>query len=196
MFLELIRQFIFDQQHSDDVPNASIPELPMFNGKIAVYSSALVTFHAPSDPSGIGGMRRERIHAVKSWRNGPSRYDTIFVNKDSSVDGMRGLAVAHVQLFFSFSHHGVEYRCVVVNWFSRVDDSPDDHTGMWVVQPDDDEIPPSIIHVDSIVRAAHLLPVFGTEHVSKTLSSIDTLGTFTRFYVNKFIDHHTFETVF
>jgi hypothetical protein len=195
-FPDLIRQFIYDQQHSDDVSNASISDLPICYGKITIYSSALATFHAPSDVSGIGGMRRERIRAVKSWRNGPGRYDTIFVNTDSSRDGMRGLDVARVRLFFSFSHDGVEYPCALVHWFSRVGDSPDGHTGMWVVHPDDDGSPPSVIHLDSVVRAAHLLPVFGPEPVSTTLSSTDTLDKFTRFYVNKFVDHHTFETVF
>jgi hypothetical protein len=192
----LIRQFIYNQQHSDDASNASISDLPVFYGKIAIYPSALATFHAPSNISGIGGMRRERIRALKSWRNGAGRYDTIFVNTDSSVDGMRGLDVARVRLFFSFSHDGVEYPCALVRWFSRVGNSPDDHTGMWVVQPDDDGCPPSIIHLDSIVRAAHLLPVFGPDPVSTTLSFTDTLDTFTRFYVNKFVDHHTFEIVF
>jgi hypothetical protein len=57
------------------------------------------------------------------------------------------------------------------------------------------EAPPSIIHLDSIVHAAHL-PVFGPERVSTTLSFTDTLDRFTRFYVNKFVGHHTFETVF
>ena len=196
-FPDLICHFIYNQQHSDDTAsNASISDLPMFYGKITTYSSALATFHAPSDISGIGGMRRERIRAVKSWRNGPGRYDTIFVNTDSSADGMRGLDVARVQLFFSFYYHGVEYPCALVHWFSRVGDSPDEHTDMWVVRPDDDEIPPSIIHIDSIVRAAHLLPVFGPECVSRTLSFTDTLNTFTKFYVNKFVDHHAFEIVF
>jgi len=67
---------------------------------------------------------------------------------------------------------------------------------MWIVQPDDDGSPPSIIHLNSVVCAAHLLPVFGQEFVPTTLSLIDTLDTFTRFYVNKFVDHHTFEIVF
>jgi hypothetical protein len=75
-----------------------------------------------------------------------------------------------------------------------VGDSPDDHTGMWVVQPKDGECP-SIIPLGAIVCAAHLLPVFGPERVPKNLSFTDTLDTFTKFYVNKFVDHHTFETV-
>jgi hypothetical protein len=48
-------------------------------------------------------MHRERIRAVKSWRNGPGRYDTIFVNTASSVYGMRGLDVARVRLFLFLS---------------------------------------------------------------------------------------------
>jgi hypothetical protein len=102
-FPDLIRQFIQNQQYSDDVSNATISDLPMLHGKISIYSSALATFHAPSDISGIGGMRCERIHAMSSWRNGPGRYDTIFVNTVSLVNGMRGLRAGRVRLFFVFS---------------------------------------------------------------------------------------------
>jgi hypothetical protein len=196
----LIQQFIYKEQHSDDVSDdSSVSALPTFYGKINVYPSAVATFHAPSDISGIGGMRRERIRAVKSWRKGPGRYDTIFVNTDSSIEGMRGLDIARVRLFFSFSHDGVDYPCALVRWFSRVGDLPDDNTGMWVVEPeslDDGEPFMSIVHLDAIVRASHLLPVFGQGHVLRTLKFPDTLDTFSRFYVNKFIDHHAFEIAF
>ncbi|KAF8232665.1 hypothetical protein L208DRAFT_1167675, partial [Tricholoma matsutake] len=69
-FPNLIQQFIYKQQHSDDISNASISDLPMFYSKITIYSSAIATFHTPSDISGIGGMHCEHIHAAKSWRNG------------------------------------------------------------------------------------------------------------------------------
>jgi len=145
-------------------------------------------------------MRCECIRAVKSWRNGPRRYDTIFINTDPSVEGMRGLDVARVRLFFSFSHDGTQYPCALVHWFSRVGDSPNDNTGMWIVEPDtsdnDDKPLTSIIHLDTIVWAAHLLPVFGHEYVPRTLSFTDTLDSFTSFYVNKYADHHSFEIAF
>lgn len=70
---------------------------------------------------------------------------------------------------------------------------------MWIVEPDtsdDDNEPTTIIHLDTVIRAAHLLPVFGHDHVPQTLSFPDTLDTFTRFYVNKYADHHTFEIAF
>ena len=66
-FPDLIRQFIYNQQHLDNISNTSISDLPMFYGKIMVYSLAVATFHAPGDISGIGGMRHEQICAVKSW---------------------------------------------------------------------------------------------------------------------------------
>jgi hypothetical protein len=198
-FTNLIRQFIHDQKHLGSDSNTSLADLPAFYGKITVYPSAVATFRAPSDVQGIGGMRRERIRAMKMWRKGPGRYDTIFVNTDSFAEGMRGLDVARVRLFFSFSHEGVQYPCALVRWFSRVGDSPSDNTGMWIVEPlvdEDGESLTTIIHLDTIVRAAHLLPVFGRERVSRTLSCTDTLDKFTRFYVNKYVDHHSFEIAF
>jgi hypothetical protein len=199
--LDLIQKFIHKQQpdRGSDSDSSASSSLPTFYGKITVYPSAVATFHAPSDISGIGGMRRERIRAVKSWRKGPGRYDTIFVNTDPSMEGMKGLEISRVRLFFSFSHDNVEYPCALVHWFSRVGDIPDDHTGMWVVEPDitdDGEPITSIIHLDTIVRASHLLPVFGQGCVSKTLTFTNTLDTFARFYVNKYIDHHAFEIAF
>lgn len=196
--LNLIEKFIYKQQHSNDVSDSRVSAFPTFYGKITVYPSAISTFHAPSDISGVGGMHRERIRAVKSWRRGPGRYDTVLVSTDPTLEGMQGLEVARVRLFFSFTHENVEYSCALVHWFSRVDDS-DNCTGMWVVEPDtyeDGRLFTSIIHLDTIVRASHLLPVFGQEHVSKTLLFTDTLDTFTRFYVNKYIDHHAFEIAF
>ncbi|KAF8229545.1 hypothetical protein L208DRAFT_1286234, partial [Tricholoma matsutake] len=146
----LIWQFIYNQQHPNDLSDASILDLPTFYGKIIIYTSAITTFYAPSDISGVGSMRCERIHAVKSWRKGPSRYDTIFVNTDSSLEVMRGLNVAHIRLLFLFSYKSIEYPCALMCWSLCMGDSPDDHTGMWVVQPDDDETS-SIIHLDTIV---------------------------------------------
>ena len=51
----------------------------------------------------------------------------------------------------------------------------------------------SVIHVDTIIRAAHLLPIFGTEFIPETLTFHDTLDSFHGFYVNRFVDHHAFE---
>jgi hypothetical protein len=70
---------------------------------------------------------------------------------------------------------------------------------MWVVKPDvlcHGEALTSIIHLDMIVQASHLILVFGPQHVSKTLSFTDTLDAFSSFYVNKYVDHHAFKFAF
>jgi hypothetical protein len=164
-----------------------------------VYTSAVATFYAPSDISGVGGMRCERIRAVDTWRNGPGRYDCVFINTDDSAKGLLSFNIAHVRLFFSVKHEGTKYPCALVHWYSRVGDSPDDNTGMWVVGPDllDDGQPfVSVIHLDSIFRAAHLLPVYGHEFVPTYLTCMQSLDAFHAYYVNKYIDHHAFEIAF
>jgi hypothetical protein len=70
---------------------------------------------------------------------------------------------------------------------------------MWVVEPDVDAngLPAmSIIHLDMIVRAAHLLGVFGSAFLPKELSFNNSLDAFHNYYVNRFIDHHAFEITF
>ena len=146
-------------------------------------------------------MRCERIHAINAWRNGPGRYDCIFVNTDSSasVDGMLGVDVARVRLFFSFKHEGTIFPCALVHWFSRLGNSPNENTGMWMVEPNlaEDGTPiASVIHLDTIFRAAHLMPVYGNVAVPRNLSSTQSLDAFDSYYVNKYIDHHAFEIAF
>jgi len=53
----------------------------------------------------------------------------------------------------------------------------------------------SVIHVDSIFRAAHLLPIFDTNPLPRTLNYTLTLDSFRGFYVNNYIDYHAYETV-
>lgn len=114
------------------------------------------------------------------------------------MEGMRGLEVARVLSFFSFVFNSEEYQCALIHWFCRVDSEPDKDTGMWIVEPEfniDEQPHIAVVLVDSIYRAAHLIPVFQTNcYVSRSLTMHDTLDTFKCFYVNKFVDHHAFET--
>ncbi|KAI6116490.1 hypothetical protein F5141DRAFT_987626, partial [Pisolithus sp. B1] len=55
------------------------------------------------------------------------------------------------------------YPCVLIHWFDHIADEPDELTGMWMVKPSfvkDGTKNLSVIHVDSIVHNAHLLPIF------------------------------------
>ena len=197
----LIQKFLYSQTHPQLSPSQTpeAPNLPLFDDKITIYPSAVATFYSPSDISGVGGMRSERIRAIKSWRKGPPRYDCIFVETNPNAPGMAGLDIARVRLFFSCTFNSVKYPCALIQWFSRVGESADPGTGMWVVKPDitDDGVPiTSVIHLDTIIRAAHLLPVFKEKYVSRDLFFYDTINEFQLFYVNKFVDHHAFEIAF
>jgi len=199
-FPELIRRFLYDQKYPDcriTSAGVSLDVCPRFSETISVFSSAAVTYYAPSDSGGLHGLRREHIRATPSWRRGPARYDCAFVNSRPELEGMLGLDVVRIFLFFSFTYESVTYPCAFVRWYNLLDVNPDEDTGMWVVQPEEesDGSPTvSVIHLDCIFRAAHLLPIYASSNnpIPHSLSLHETLDTFTAFYVNKFIDHHTF----
>ncbi|KZP23548.1 hypothetical protein FIBSPDRAFT_737184 [Athelia psychrophila] len=164
-----------------------------------IYPSAKAIFYAPSDLCGTGGMRSERIRAVPSWYNGLARYDTVFVETAPDEIGMLALDTAQVQLFFSFNYRGTVYPRALVHWYECVDDTPNDITGMWVVKPEvheDGRPHASVLHMDTILRASHLIPIFGTTAVPRGLSPAHSLDIYRAFYVNKFVDHHAFEIAF
>ena len=198
---ELIRRFLYDQQYPDcplTSTNVSLHACPPFAGMISVFASAIASYYAPSDPSGICGMRTERIRATPLWRQGPARYDCAFINSKPELDGMRGLSIVRILLFFSFVFDGKTHPCALVRWFSPIAEECDEDTGMWMVQPEveDDGSPTiSVLHLDCIFRAAHLLPIYGDDPIG-LVSPHDSLDAFSAFYVNKYIDHHTFQIAF
>ncbi|KAH9992996.1 hypothetical protein BJV74DRAFT_771309 [Russula compacta] len=109
------------------------------------------------------------------------------------------LDVARVYLFFSIDFHGTTYPCALVQWMSHIGGKPDEDTGMWMVQPDFDVNGSplvSVIHLDCILRAAHLIGVCSDDFLPKELAFYQSLDTFLSFYVNKFIDHQAFEIAF
>jgi hypothetical protein len=201
----LTRRFLYDQLNPDsDTPgsNVTLSKCPEVRGSVFVFHSAVATFYAPSDLSGIGGMYRERIRATPSWKKGNRsvpRYDCVLVDVSPSLSPMRGLLVGRVRLFFSFHHNGITYPCALLEWFEMFGDQPDADTGMWLVKPEyasDGSRSTSVIHLDSIARGAHLLPVFNETLIPISLHYSQTLDAFQSFYVNKYIDHHAFETLF
>lgn len=171
---------------------------PDFNVRVSIFYSALAVFHSPSDISGISGLRREHIRATPSWRKSQPRYDCVFVYSESSI-GRRQLDVARVMAFFSFIHDGKLFSCALVHEFAYSSSRPDKDTGLWIVVPKFvDEVQPClrIINLDRIFRAAHLIPVYKTRSfIPRSLTMDKTLDEFKRFYINKFIDYHTFRTV-
>lgn len=195
---QLIRLFLYDQlladdtHTSDDIPLSACPQ---FKGPIKVFNSAATTFFASSDPSGVCGMQREHIRATPSWRGGPPHYDTVFINT-ASEDSINGMEVGWVLCFFSFSHRTKTFPCALIHWFKLINNKPDPDSGMWMVRPsfhEDGSQELSVIHLDTIIRASHLMPIFGAQFIDGDVSFHNSLDSFAGFYVNKFIDHHSFE---
>lgn len=197
----LIRRFLFDQIYPDSPISSefvALPACPNFYGKATVFHSALATFYSPSDPSGIGGMHRQRIRSTPSWRKGAERRDCVVVNQDPTLPGFRGLCAAQVLLFFSIASFGTVYPCALVAWFAVVGDNPCDQTGMWVVEPEVSQglRVTSVIHLDCILSLAHLIPVYGARSLPSHILHTDSLSAFAAFYISKFSDHHAHEVVF
>ncbi|KAG1797296.1 uncharacterized protein BJ212DRAFT_1450497 [Suillus subaureus] len=169
-----------DAHNPKDIPAAS---LPRHEGKLQVFNSAAAMFYAPSDLSGIGGMRCKHIHACPLWRNEYPRNDCMFINTDSDAEGI-------VICFFSFKHNW--------EWFEKIGDCPDEDTGMWMVAPsfhEDGSRNLAVIHIETVFHAAHLIAIYGSEYIPHSLKFYHSLDIFGSFYVNKYADHHAFEIV-
>ncbi|KAJ6612918.1 hypothetical protein B0H10DRAFT_2436717 [Mycena sp. CBHHK59/15] len=200
----LVRRFLCAQDNPDrdfDIPLANIPldHCPDAPSSIKVFPSAIAKFYAPSDQSGIAGMLRERIRAVRSWRSGAPRHDCVFVEGDPELPGFRGLIAACVLLFMSFKDRGITYPCALVTWFSAIGDEPCPDVGMWMVEPDLNNRGQrivDIIHVDTILRGAHLIGIYGNDFLPRHFKYSDSLDRFKAFYINKYADHCAHEIAF
>ncbi|KAI6159652.1 hypothetical protein EDD17DRAFT_1778746 [Pisolithus thermaeus] len=184
---DLVSIFLFQQRNPGvDVPDIS--KCPKAIDPGYSFSSAVATFHAPSDLSGENGMHCQCIHASPSWRNGAPRYDCVFVEKDPTLPGFQGLYVAQVLLFFSFHYQNVHYPCALVQWFTPIGNEPCNNTGMWKVEHEYDE------YGDHLVT--HLIGIYGNEYIPPDLHYSDSLAAFGSFYVNKYSDYHAFGLAF
>jgi hypothetical protein len=197
-FVELLRRFLHEQLNLNiGVLSADVPldECPSFVGTISVFHSAVARFYAPSDLCGAGGMYRERIRSNPNWRGEYARYDTMFVETNAELYGMPGMAIGRARLFFSFKFRGKVHSCALIHWLVPFGE-PDEDTGMWVVRPEyqaNGRRTLSIIALDCVARAAHLLPVYGSSFLPEDFHFSDSLDAFLAYFVNPYIDHHSNE---
>ncbi|KII96186.1 hypothetical protein PLICRDRAFT_87439 [Plicaturopsis crispa FD-325 SS-3] len=199
MLLDHIRRFLQDQLYPDALPDIPLDACPPFFGKVTSYPSAAAVYYAPSDLSGTNGMRRELIRATHAWRKTGPRYDCVFAEKDAEIDGVQGMHTVRVRLLFSIKYGDTVYPCALIEWFNIVNAHPCEDTGMWIVEPDlnvDGTRVTAVIHLDSIMRLAHLLPVYGAAHLPRDFHFRDTYTSFEAYYVSKFADHHAHEIAF
>ena len=70
---------------------------------------------------------------------------------------------------------------------------------MWMVEPDFDDHGQrvtAIVHIDTAVRGAQLLPVYGPTFIPSHLHFSETLHAFRTYYINKYADHHMHQIAF
>lgn len=198
---DAIRRFLYDQFNPDSKTMGmavNLSRCPKISNdlQINLYHHAISLFRAPSDVSGINCMRREFIRANPNWRNDGSRYDCVLVDVGAAEDGFRTFEVAQVKFFFAFTYKEKLYECAYVHWFEHWGDGRCDVTGMWRVVPqivNRNQRLSGVIHLDTIFRAVHLMPVRAEELTPEEMRPSDTLSAFPAYYVNKFADHLSHE---
>ncbi|KZT27766.1 hypothetical protein NEOLEDRAFT_1060095 [Neolentinus lepideus HHB14362 ss-1] len=140
-------------------------------------------------------MHREHIRATSCWRNNAPRFDCVFIKHEVAHESSfhPPFDIARVFMFFSFIFEGKRYECALVHWFEWTSEQPDEDTGMWIVSHSIGKDALSIVPVQRIIRAAHLIPLFGRDKVDAHISNVNSLDEYHFFYVNKYADHHAFE---
>lgn len=146
-------------------------------------------------------MHRECIRCTPRWRNSGPRRDRVFVVEDQNTPGFRGMSVVRVRLLFSFQNNGIDYPCALVEWLKKIGRGPDPDTGLWMVEPavrrtrKRDHVM-SVVHLDSIMRGAHLMPVYSRRFLPPGFRHTWSLDVFEAFFINKYIDDHTNEIAY
>ncbi|KAI1783349.1 hypothetical protein LXA43DRAFT_903775 [Ganoderma leucocontextum] len=195
------RRFLHDQLFPEyelaiDRELDDCPELSLCT-RIGIFTSACAIFYAPSEAAGPGGMHQEFIRCSPRWYSDRPWCDTVFVQTNPDLPGMLGMAIARIRGLFSFVYDDMRYDCAFVDWFELDGDEPDPVTGMWIVKPEvhQRERVRSIIPINSIIRACHLIGVYGRSSIPVDFHFADSLVAFKRYYVNWFADYHVHETV-
>ncbi|KAH9916112.1 uncharacterized protein BXZ73DRAFT_92536 [Epithele typhae] len=196
----MIRRFLRAKRYPGvDPPDVVVPlnDCPWVspNEELSMHLCAHATYYAPSELSLPGGMYSEIIRCTPFWLRREPHYDTVLVQVGDPDDIMHGMAVAQVRRLFSFSTCFEVHPCALVEWFDPVMDTPDALTGMWVVRPEihNNQRAMDIIPLDSIVRSCHLIPYFGTQRLRRNWKHYNTLHAFNHYYINCYIDYHTYE---
>ncbi|KAI0258987.1 hypothetical protein BC834DRAFT_1020051 [Gloeopeniophorella convolvens] len=154
----------------------------------SVSASASIASSSPS-PSGPQSSQKPRS---KTWRP-----DHAMLRTDQSLSSPMPLPSLS-QCFFAIRSEGKVHNCALIHWYSRVGSRPDETTGMWIVRPDKrqtGEPAAAVISLDSIFRAVHLIPDYGTGLVPQHFTYEHTPYIFERYYVNDLIDHHAFRNI-
>ena len=123
----------------------------------------------------------------------------MLIEKDPTLPGFQGLHAVQVCLFFSFRHNQIIYPCALVQWFVPIGNHPYEETCMWMVEPEfnhNGQHVTVIVHLDTAVCGAHLIPIYGSAFIPHELYFSKMLHAFCVYYVNKYADHHMHKTAY
>ncbi|KIJ19303.1 hypothetical protein PAXINDRAFT_69166, partial [Paxillus involutus ATCC 200175] len=139
----------------------------------------------------------ELIRSNPAWLKAYPCFDTVLIQNGDNDKPMGGMVVGRVIQFISFVHDDVRYPCALVEWFVHSSDVPDPLMGMWVVEPEvhNGQQTVGLIHTDCIVHACHLIGRYGSDRLPSDFNFTFSLDALKSFYVNKYADYHTHESI-
>ncbi|KAJ3554372.1 hypothetical protein NP233_g12436 [Leucocoprinus birnbaumii] len=175
--LPTVRRFLYDQLNPDAEIMGMAAELdlyPMIDPFIhaSVYHSAACLIQAPGSKRSLRprrNMRREYIRASPNWRNTGPRHDCVLVDGDPQNNGFLGFNVGQVH-FFRFEWNEKSYDFAFLQWFGKAQATACPNTVLWMVQPQVNlrkERVCSLVHIDKIYSAVHLIGSTGTFPASR-----------------------------
>ncbi|KAK7676578.1 hypothetical protein QCA50_020454 [Cerrena zonata] len=141
----------------------------------------------------------------------PARFDTVLVDcrrdTDTQFSGVQGFRVGRVRTVFTLSERICDQvldddvplpgYLAYIDWFTPFQRSPHRDHGMYRVtrEYENGVQYSSIIPVEQIVRSVMLFPQFGPV-VDREWTSDNVLDLCDSFYVNPFVDEHSYRIIF
>ncbi|KAI0055018.1 hypothetical protein BV25DRAFT_1816215 [Artomyces pyxidatus] len=156
---------------------------------------------------------RDSVHVRPAYKDTrgravPGRFDTVLVDMgDGGESGVEGYRVAQVRAVFSLAIRArravlpddvdAPRHMAYVEWFVPFQDAAEDNHEMYRLTRmlKDGRRVASVIPVANIRRSVHLFPKFGPV-APREWTSYNVLELCDVFYVNCFLDHHTYITVY